>query len=85
LVKTVSDSCIQSSASIFSDMAVVKALKRFLIEDGVGKDQRFCGTGSGFFLRYIQIKVMKKRWVDGVLARKKGAWGILMINCERSI
>jgi putative DNA methylase len=50
-----------------------EALKRFLVEDGIGHDQRF------YFWRLAQAlsalypaHTEEKRWVDGVLARKKG-------------
>jgi adenine-specific DNA methylase len=48
-----------------------EALKRFLVEDGVGRDQRFWRLAQAFSALYPSISE-EKRWVDGVLARKKG-------------
>jgi hypothetical protein len=48
-----------------------KALKRFLIEEGIGKDQRFWRLGQAFSALYPKSSD-EKRWVDGVLAHKKG-------------
>ncbi len=47
------------------------ALKRFLVEDGVGRDQRFWRLAQAFSALY-PANTEEKRWVDGVLARKKG-------------
>lgn len=48
-----------------------EALKRFLVEDGVGRDQRFWLLAQAFSALYPS-GTEEKRWVDGVLARKKG-------------
>jgi putative DNA methylase len=48
-----------------------EALKRFLVEDGVGRDQRFWGLAQALSALYPS-HTEEKRWVDGVLARKKG-------------
>lgn len=48
-----------------------EALKRFLVEDGVGRDQRFWRLAQAFSALY-PAATDEKRWVDGVLARKKG-------------
>lgn len=48
-----------------------EALKRFLVEDGVGKDQRFWRLAQALSALYPSGSD-EKRWVDGVLARKKG-------------
>jgi putative DNA methylase len=48
-----------------------EALKRFLVEQGVGKDQRFWKLAQAFSALY-PLHSDEKRWVDGVLARKKG-------------
>ena len=48
-----------------------EALKRFLVEDGVGRDQRFWRLAQAFSALYPSA-TDEKRWVDGVLARKKG-------------
>jgi putative DNA methylase len=46
-------------------------LKRFLVEDGVGKDARFWKLAQSLSALY-PVGSDEKRWVDGVLARKKG-------------
>jgi putative DNA methylase len=48
-----------------------EALKRFLVEDGVGRDDRFWRLAQAFSALY-PLTTDEKRWVDGVLARKKG-------------
>jgi len=48
-----------------------EALKRFLVEEGIGRDQRFWRLSQAFSALYPP-KSDEKRWVDGVLARKKG-------------
>lgn len=48
-----------------------EALKRFLVEEGIGRDQRFWRLAQAFSALYPS-KSDEKRWVDGVLARKKG-------------
>jgi putative DNA methylase len=48
-----------------------EAMKRFLVEDGVGRDGRFWRLGQAFSALYPK-ESEEKRWVDGVLARKKG-------------
>lgn len=48
-----------------------EALKRFLVEDGVGQDQRFWRLAQALSALY-PTGTDEKRWVDGVLARKKG-------------
>jgi len=48
-----------------------EALKRLLIEDGVGQDQRFWRLAQALSALYPS-HTEEKRWVDGVLARKKG-------------
>ena len=47
-----------------------EALKRFLVEDGAGHDQRFWRLAQAFSALYPTY-TEEKRWVDGVLARKK--------------
>ena len=46
-------------------------MKRFLIEEGVGKDARFWKLAQSLSALY-PVGTDEKRWVDGVLARKKG-------------
>lgn len=47
-----------------------EALKRFLVEEGVGKDARFWRLAQALSALYPSDSD-EKRWVDGVLARKK--------------
>ncbi|MEA2604970.1 MAG: putative methylase [Acidobacteriota bacterium] len=46
------------------------ALKRFLVEDGIGGDSRFWKLAQSLSALY-PTGTDEKRWVDGVLARKK--------------
>jgi len=48
-----------------------EALRRFLVDDGAGRDQRFWKLADCLSKLY-PTKSDEKRWVDGVLARKKG-------------
>jgi hypothetical protein len=48
-----------------------EALRRFLVEDGAGSDQRFWKLAQALSALYPQ-GTDEKRWVDGVLARKRG-------------
>jgi len=48
-----------------------EALKRFLVEDGAGSDQRFWRLAQALSALYPS-QTEEKRWVDGLLARKKG-------------
>lgn len=48
-----------------------EALKRFLVEDGAGWDGRFWRLAQALSALY-SASSSEKRWVDGVLARKKG-------------
>ena len=47
-----------------------EALKRFLVEEGIGKDARFWKLAQSLSALY-PTAIDEKRWVDGVLARKK--------------
>ncbi|RZB29405.1 MAG: hypothetical protein AEth_01222 [Candidatus Argoarchaeum ethanivorans] len=47
------------------------ALKRFLVEDGVGQDTRFWRLAEPLHKLYPG-GTSEKRWIEGVLARKKG-------------
>ncbi len=49
---------------------ICEALKRFLVEEGVGQDLRFWSLGQALSALYPPGSG-EKRWVDGVLARKK--------------
>ena len=46
-------------------------LKRFLVEDGIGKDARFWKLADNLNKLYPP-GTDERRWVEGVLARKKG-------------
>jgi hypothetical protein len=48
-----------------------EALKRFLIDEGVGSNPLFWRLAQSLSALYPQASE-EKRWVDGVLARKKG-------------
>ena len=48
-----------------------EALRRFLVEDGIGRDQRFWILAQHLTALYPKNS-NERRWVEGVLARKKG-------------
>lgn len=48
-----------------------EALKRFLVDEAIGKDARFWQLAQSFSALY-PAGTDEKRWVDGLLARKKG-------------
>ncbi|MBI4706262.1 MAG: DUF1156 domain-containing protein [Deltaproteobacteria bacterium] len=48
-----------------------EALKRFIVDEGAGRDGRFWKLAQSLSALYPASSV-EKRWVDGVLARKKG-------------
>jgi putative DNA methylase len=48
-----------------------EALRRFLVDDGAGRDERFWRLAQALSALYPS-STDEKRWVDGVLARKKG-------------
>ncbi len=48
-----------------------EAMKRFLVEDGIGNDVRFWSLAQALSALYPSSS-NEKRWVDGILARKKG-------------
>lgn len=48
-----------------------EAVKRFLADDGIGNDERFWRLANALSALY-PTGSEEKRWVDGVLARKKG-------------
>lgn len=66
---TVLDRVHQSMLLFASGRA--EALKRFLVEDGIGKQPRFWKLAQSLSALYPGGSE-EKRWVDGVLARKKG-------------
>ncbi|GFO95836.1 adenine-specific DNA methylase containing aZn-ribbon [groundwater metagenome] len=47
------------------------ALKRFLVEDGIGRDERFWRLAQAFSALY-PAGTDEKRWVEGLMAKKKG-------------
>jgi len=67
--KTVLDSVHQSMLLFGAGRS--DALKTFLIDNGAGKDPRFWRLAQALSALY-PITSEEKRWVDGVLARKKG-------------
>lgn len=48
-----------------------EAMKRFLVEKGVGRNPLFWRLAQALSALYL-AGTDEKRWVDGVLARKKG-------------
>jgi putative DNA methylase len=48
-----------------------EALRRFLVEEGVGQESRFWRLAQALSALYPS-HTDEKRWVDGVLARRKG-------------
>jgi putative DNA methylase len=48
-----------------------ETLKRFLVEEGVGRDQRLWRLAQALGALYPS-HTDERRWVEGVLARKKG-------------
>jgi len=48
-----------------------EALRRFLVEEGIGRDDRFWRLAQALSALYPPSSD-ERRWVDGVLARKKG-------------
>ena len=48
-----------------------EALKRFLVADGAGQDPRFWRLAQALSALYPK-GTDERRWVEGVLARKKG-------------
>jgi len=61
---------LHQSMLLFAD-GQSAALKRFLVEDGIGKDPRFWRLADALSALYPS-GCDEKRWVDGVLGRKKG-------------
>ncbi len=62
--------CLHQSMILFGS-GRGEALRRFLVDDGVGRDQRFWRLAQALSALY-PAGTDEKRWVDGVLARKKG-------------
>ncbi len=48
-----------------------EALKRFLVDEGAGRDEKFWRLAQALSALYPP-SCEEKRWVDGVMARKKG-------------
>ena len=69
LVETVLDRIHQSMILFAAGRG--EALKHLLVENGVGQDQRFWRLAQALSALYPS-HTEEKRWVDGVLARKKG-------------
>jgi hypothetical protein len=68
LGKTILDRLHQ--AMILFGAGRAEALRRFLVEEGVGKDDRFWRLAQALSALY-PTTTDEKRWVDGVLAKKK--------------
>ena len=66
---TVLDTVHQSMVLFASGRS--EALRRFLVDDGIGKDAKFWKLAQALSALYPN-GTDEKRWVDGVLARKKG-------------
>jgi len=66
--KTVLDKLHQ--AMILFGAGRAESLKRFLVDEGIGKDDRFWRLAQALSALYPQ-NTDEKRWVDGVLAKKK--------------
>lgn len=66
---TVLDTVHQSMILFASNRS--EALRRFLVDDGIGRDGRFWKLAQALSALYPS-GTDEKRWVDGVLARKKG-------------
>jgi len=47
-----------------------EALRRFLVEESAGRDPRFWSLAQALSALY-PAQTDEKRWIDGVLARKK--------------
>lgn len=58
-------------AMIFFGAGKGEALRRFLVNEGVGRDNRFWRLAQALSALY-PASTDEKRWIDGVLARKKG-------------
>jgi len=67
--KTVLDQVHQSMILFAAGRS--EALKRFLVEDGIGRNFLFWRLAQSLSALY-PASTNEKRWVDGVLARKKG-------------
>jgi putative DNA methylase len=67
--KTVLDQLHQSM--ILFGVGRGQALKRFLVDDGIGANPQYWKLAQAFSALYPP-QSEEKRWVDGVLARKKG-------------
>lgn len=48
-----------------------EALRRFLVDEGVGRDERFWRLAQALSALY-PTGTDERRWVEGVQARKKG-------------
>jgi hypothetical protein len=62
--------CIHQAMLLFA-YGRGEALKRFLVDQGIGRETRFWRLAQALSALYPSGSD-EKRWVDGVLARKKG-------------
>jgi len=67
--RTILDQLHQSM--IFFAAGRMEALRRFLVEEGIGRNQLFWRLAQALSALY-PVGTDEKRWVDGILARKKG-------------
>ncbi len=67
--RTILDQLHQSM--IFFAAGRMEALRRFLVEEGIGRNPFFWRLAQALSALY-PVGLDEKRWVDGVLARKKG-------------
>lgn len=58
-------------AMIFFAAGRGEALRRFLVDDGIGADERLWRLANALSALYPKTSE-EKRWVDGILAKKKG-------------
>ena len=58
-------------AMLLFGLGRAEAVKRFVVEEGAGSDPRFWKLAQSLSALYPP-GTDEKRWVDGVLARKKG-------------
>jgi hypothetical protein len=58
-------------AMLLFGLGRAEALKRFVVEEGAGSDTRFWKLAQSLSALYPP-GIDEKRWIDGVLARKKG-------------
>jgi hypothetical protein len=63
--------CVSAFDQVDFGLGRAEALKRFVVEEGAGSDPRFWKLAHSLTALYPP-GTDEKRWIDGVLARKKG-------------